>query len=350
MSFSRPGPKRDDALSAVVGGKGLDSRPGKLPEYDEFGSPVPSDDDAQAISAGPPGQQTLMQHERARLAALDAGDKKLADNALREVIGDLDALLASAAAKLRAPAGSRRTKKQVRKVVPQLVAIDELGYLPLADVAELLHLTRADVDGVLASLAARGELGSADREQALAQIQQVRTKLQEIEVSRDHSQLDGLVGFILKIALLVTIAVASTPLGALAVGDPMVAEAIKTGIIALVAVALQQAVDGARAWQETHDQYAVAQQAREELLAELQLAKNLTKDPAYENEHLVLRFRLEIRCASARVSSVPLDWPDKEQYLLVLDQVTSALDNGTPKSLILIRRKLEATPTPNRGD
>jgi hypothetical protein len=217
-------------------------------------------------------------------------------------------------------------------------------------VADLLELSRDDVDGVLASLAARGELSSADRNEALARIQQLRTKLQEIEVNRDHSLLGGLIGFIVKIALLVTMAVASTPLGALAVGDSVLAEALKTGIIALVAIALQQVVDGAREWRAANDPYAVAKRAREDLLAELTLAKNLTKSPAYEGEHVVLRFRLQVRCATARVSSIPLDWPDKDQYLLMLDQIAGALDNGTPRTLILIRRKLEATPVPQRGD
>ncbi|TDU88212.1 hypothetical protein EV138_1754 [Kribbella voronezhensis] len=348
MSFSRPGPKRDDALSAVVGGKGLESRPG-LVVPDDSGTPLMGAD-AQTSSAGPPGRERLLQHEQSRLAALSAGDKKLADHALRAVIGDLDALLASAAAELRASGGGRRTKKQVKKAVPRLVAIDELGYLPLTDVADLLELSRADVDDVLASLAARGELSSADRDQALAQLANLRTKLQEIEVSRDHSLLTDLIAFIVKIALLVSIAVASTPLGALAVGDSVLAEAVKTGIIALVALALQQVVDGARERRAADDPYAVARRAREELLEELTLARNLTKTPAYEGEHVILRFRLQVRCASARVSSLPLEWPDKEQYWLILDQIALALDHDSPKSLILIRRKLEATPVPERAD
>jgi hypothetical protein len=346
VSFSRPGPKRDDALSAVVGGKAPESQSSLV--SDDSGAPRMGEE--APSSAGPPGHNRLLRHEQARLAALSAGDRKLADNALREVIGDLDVLLASAAAELRALAGGRRTRKQVKKAVPQLVAIDELGYLPLTDVAELLDLSQTDVDGVLASLAARGELSSADRTLALQQIEQLRTKLQEIEVTRDHSLLSGLLGFIAKIALLVTIAVASTPLGALAVGDSVLAEAIKTGIIALVAIALQQVVDGARDWHAEHEPHAVAQRAREDLLTELTLAKNLTKTPAYEGEHVVLRFRLQIRCASARVSSLPLDWPDKDQYWLLLDQIALALDHDSPKSLILIRRKLEATPVPQRGD
>jgi hypothetical protein len=347
LSFSRPGPKRDDALSAVVGGKGLESRPAPV-RPDDSGTPLLGEQ-AQPSSAGPPGRELLLQHEQARLAALSAGDKKLADHALRAVIGDLDALLTSAAAELRASAGGRRTRKQVKKAVPQLVAIDELGYLPLTDVADLLELSRDDVDGVLASLAARGELSSAERDRALAQLENLRTKLQEIEVSRDHALLGDLIAFIVKIALLVSVAVVSTPLGALAVGDSVLAEAVKTGIIALVALALQQIVDGARERHAAHDPYAVAKRAHEDLLDELTLARNLTKSPAYQGEHVVLRFRLQVRCASARVASLPLDWPDKDQYWLILDQIALALDHDSPKSLILIRRSLEATPVPERA-
>jgi hypothetical protein len=43
------------------------------------------------------------------------------------------------------------------------VAIDELGFLPLVDVADLLGLERADVDGVLVSIAvASAPLGALD--------------------------------------------------------------------------------------------------------------------------------------------------------------------------------------------
>ncbi|WP_157979935.1 hypothetical protein [Kribbella monticola] len=322
MSFSRPGPKRDDALSAVVGGKGLETRPG-------LAAPDPLvDDDELTDPATPPGRERLVQHEQTRSAALSAGDKKLADQALHAVIGDLDALLAAAATELRASASGRRTRKQVKKAVPQLIAIDERGYLPLTDVADLLELSRDDVDDVLASLAARGEFS---RDQALAGLASLRTKLQEIETTRDHSLLSELITFVVKIALLSSVAASPTPLD----------EAVKTGILALVATALQRPVDRTR-----RDPYAEAQRAHENLLDELTLARNLTKTPAYEGEHAILRFRLQVRCASARVSSLPLNWPAKEQYWQTLDQIALALDHDSPKSLILIRRKLEATPVP----
>jgi hypothetical protein len=265
------------------------------------------------------------------------------------VIGDLEGLLAFAAAELRASAGGRRTRKQVKKAAPRLVAIDELGYLPLDEVAELLGLTQDDVDGVLAALVARGEV--TDRDLALGHIEQLRLKLREIEANRDHSLLSALVGFIVKLFLLVTIATAAAPLGALAVGDPVLAEVmlckvIQAGIIALVAIALQQAVDGVQDRHAEHAPYAVAQRAREDLLTELTLAKNLTKTPAYEGEHVVLRFRLHIRCATARVSAIPLDWPGKPQYWQLLDQIAQALAHDAPKTLVLIRRKLEATQAP----
>ncbi len=325
MSFSRPGPKRDDALSAVVGGKGLDARDDGLVRGD---SDLTELDEETPGSAGPTALQRLLLHERARLVALSAGDRKLADSALPEVIGDLEVLLSSAASVVRASDGGRRTRKQVKKAAPRLAAMDDL---PLVDVAELLGLKSSDVDDVLASLV-------VDRDLVLGYLEQLRLKLPELEVSRDHSMLSGLVGFVVKVFLLIAV-----PLGS---GDPVLAEAIRTGILALVASALRLSVETVRDWFPEREPVAAAERAREDLLAELTLAKNLTKTPAYEGEHVVLRFRLHVRCAAARVSSIPLDWPDKLQYWQLLDQIALALDHDAPKTLVLIRRKLETTPIP----
>lgn len=322
MSFSRPGPKRDDALSAVVGGKGLDARDSLALE----GSDLTELDEETPGSAGPTALQRLLQHEKTRLAALGAGDKRVADEVVPEVVTDLEALLSSAASVVRAADGGRRTRKQVKKAAPRLAALDDL---PLPDVADLLDLKRSEVDDVLASLV-------VDRDQVLVHLEQLKLKVRELETSRDHSMLSGLVGFVVKVFLLIAI-----PRGS---GDPVLAEAVRTAILALVAIALRQAVETVRDWFAEREPVAAAQRARDDLLAELTLAKNLTKTPAYEGEHTVLRFRLHVRSAAARVTTIPLDRPGRPQYWQLLDQIALALDHDAPKTLVLIRRKLESTP------
>jgi hypothetical protein len=338
MSFSAPGPRRDDSLS-VTRTQGAPKVPG-APTASR--PPLAGD---QVVSSGPPALQRLLSHEQSRSAARIAGDKRLADSALRDVVGDLDGLLQSAAAHLQETSG-RRSRKQLKKAVPQLVAIDELGYLPLGDVAEFLDLSRTDVAGVLTTLSDNGDVTPADRRAARDQLGRLRAQLQEVEINRDQSQLDRLIGYVVKIALLVGVAVAATPLGALAVGDSVLSEAIKTGVIALVAIALQQGVDITREWQKDHDPYAVAQRMHGALLEELSLARNLSKSPAYAGEHTVIEFRLQLRCATARITSLPLEWEHKQEYWLILDQIALALDHQTPKTLILLHRKLQTIPPP----
>ncbi|MEU0092326.1 hypothetical protein [Kribbella sp. NPDC006257] len=322
MSFSRPGPKRDDALSAVVGGKGLDARDGLVLDDSDLAEL----DEETPGSAGPTALQRLLMHEKTRLAALGAGDKRVADEVVPEVISDLEMLLSSAASVVRASDGGRRTRKQVKKAAPRLAALDDL---PLPDVAEFLGLKRSEVDGVLTSLV-------VDRDQVLVHLEQLKLKVRELKTSRDHSMLSGLVGFVVKVFLLIAIPLDTE--------DPVLAETIRTAILALVAIALRQAVETVRDWFAEREPLAVAERAREDLLAELTLAKSLTKAPAHEGEHTVLRFRLHVRCAAARITSIPLDWPEKPQYWQLLDQIALALDHDAPKTLVLIRRKLESTP------
>ena len=342
MSSFAPGPRREEWFKAPV------ERPSGAPkETGDDGAvrPPRPDETHQLSSAGPPALRTLFAHERKRSAARSADQMRLANAALRDVVGDLDVLLATAAAHLR-ESGHWRSRRRAKKVVPQLVTIAELNELPFDEVADFLGLPATEADSLLGRLTRQGGISREERQQALDQIEQLRVLLQEVEITRNHSLLDRLVGFIGKIALLVGIAVGSTPLGALAVGDSVMSEVIKTGVIALVAQALQHAVDTVREWQTEHDPYVVAHEAHTALLSDLLAAQTLTKTPAYEGEHAVLRFKLEVRCARARVASLPLAWEDKTQYWLALDDIATALDHESATALPGLQRRLWSLTPP----
>lgn len=352
MSYSAPGPGREwftPATKSEQVKKKAGQRKEKASKRDFSGGSIilPKPDQVQLASAGPPALRRLVRNEQRRTAARNGNRPQMADAALRDVIGDLDVLLATAETHVRT-AGDRRSRRQLKKVVPELVTLAELDALPFDEVADFLGIPAAEADGLFAELVQRGGFSRADREKVLQQLRQLRKQLHQVEITRDHSLLDRLLGFIIRIALLVGIAVASTPLGALAVGDPVVSEAIKTGVIALVALALQQTVDAIRTWQTEQDPYVVARKAHTALLTEILAAEALTKTPAYQGEHAVLRFRLEVRCARARVASLPLEWSEKTQYWLELDHLILALDRGSLTTLPPLHRRLEAlTPPPS---
>lgn len=305
----------------------------------------PKPDQVQLSSAGPPALRRLVGNEQRRTAARKANRPQMADAALRDVIGDLDVLLATAETHVRA-AGDRRSRRRLKKVVPELVTLSELQALPFDEVADFLGIPANEANGLFARLVQQGGISRAERGRVLRQLRELREQLHQVEITRDHSLLDRLLGFIIRIALLVGIAVASAPLGALAVGDPVVSEAIKTGVIALVALALQQTVDAVRGWQLEQDPHLVAREAHAALLTEIRAAEALKEPPAYPGEHAVLRFRLEVRCARARVASLPLEWDEKTQYWLELDHLIIALDRGSLSAFDPLHRRLQALPPP----
>ncbi|TWD82382.1 hypothetical protein FB561_3512 [Kribbella amoyensis] len=346
MSFSASGPRRDEwfKLSETYrqGAAAPDSDGDKPPTEVRYES-SPREDSPQGAAA-PPLLQRLLDHEEQRAAARQAGDVSLAGRALQDVVRDLDILLASAAVQLRS-GDHPRSRQRVKKAVPRLVAVSALGHLPFDDVADFLGLQRGVVADVLATLADQGVANQEDRRRALQQVEQLRAQLNEIEISREHSLLDRLLGALTRILALIALAIASAPLGALAVGDPVAAEVIKAGVIALVALSLQEASDAVRTWRQEHNPYVLARQAHEVLLTELAASGDLTDAvPAYEGEREVVRFRLELRCTNARLASLPITWPAKHQYWQTLDDLATALADDRPVDPI--RRRLLALIPP----
>jgi hypothetical protein len=353
MSYSAPGPRRDIHSSAkpvpsVVEQARREAErlaAQQAPPPPSAASSRPARPEEQSSAAGPPLLHDLIDQEQVRVGALAANDAVLADRALGAVVRDLDALLDAAAQHLRT---QNDRSAQIREGLPQVLG--GLTAVPLVEVADLLDLPPTSVETVWTLLAEHGGITRAERTATLAGISDLRGRLQQAEMTRDHSLLDRLFGFVVKIAVLVGVAVAAAPLGALAVGESVVKEVVKAAVIGLVAVALQQATETVRDWRLARNPYTVAQAAHLALIDELATARGLRQRQAYEGEHTVLRVRLEIRSCVARVAAIPLEWVDKQRYWSILDGITAVLDHGKPDELGPLRRQLIALnpPPPSR--
>ncbi|ADB30905.1 hypothetical protein Kfla_1811 [Kribbella flavida DSM 17836] len=255
MSFTAGGPRRDDFFK-LPGQNGAGAPP-------EPGAKAPVDRTA-ALPVGAfrpvtPMPQRLFEHERERAAARADGDTIRAERALRSTVADLDVALATAVVLLRA-AEHPKVRERVAGAIADLVAASEAepaageagvagdeaaagvgraAYRPLQAVALFLGLAEQDVSEVVDALTEHGVAGPIG--QATARVDELRERLRKVEATRDQVELDRLLTSLAGIATVVSIAGAATPLGALSGGDPRIADAAKSGVVALTAVVLQEA-------------------------------------------------------------------------------------------------------------
>src|SRR5687767_3756886 len=228
MSYSAPGPRRDITSSGeptVVQQARLEAERLAARQAPPPAAPAAySRAAAQPTSSEPPLLDHLIDQEQVRATARAAKDTVLADRALAAVVRDLDTMLDTAARHLR----QADRAQEIREALPQVLG--GLTAVPLVEVADLLDLPRASVDEAWDLLAEHGGITPAGRAAALTAISDLRGRLQQAEITRDHSLLDRLFGFIVKIAVLVGMAVAAAPLGALAVGESVVKEVVKAAV------------------------------------------------------------------------------------------------------------------------
>jgi hypothetical protein len=355
MSYSTPGPQRDEPLLP-----GLRKRPitnevreqlarvrKRPPPADEPGEAHRARDDESSAGQSPPSFTRVFMHERRRVDARRVGDDRMADRALGMVVDELVGLLDRTAVDLRKTAKGG-TRERVRQAVPRVVARAGVAGLPLGEVADLLGLPRDEVDVTLDLLKGQGGLTPPQRQQALSAVDALRTRLREAAEVKDHSLVDQLIRLIVRIAALVTLAVAAAPLGALAVADSVVDEVVKAGVIALVAVSLQSVAEVVQARREEHKPTRLAREAHEALLSELPVAESLNHDPAYRGEHAVVRLSLLVRCCAARVAMISLDWDDSPLYWQLLDDIEIAVNHPHPNTFAGLHRKLGALAPPER--
>ncbi|HEX6341972.1 hypothetical protein [Umezawaea sp.] len=352
MSYSTPFRREDDVVRQKrETDSSLVDRARKAAE--QLPAPRPEDDTVVAerrrhdekTSAAPPVLELLLYHEEERAAARAAGDQRLAAKALVGVVGDLDVLLDGAEEHLRR-SGRGRSRQRVRDAVPRLVAISAISALPFEAVGEFLGLPPDRVSAVVDALAGHGGLTPAQRLRALEQITWLRQRLRQVLATEDQSLLDRLVAFVSRFVLLGAVALASAASGAFAVGESALKEAVKTGVVVLVAAALQVGADHVLAGRTGSGKRAAAGEAHAALLAELSTASRLWEPPAYDGEAVVVRTRLAVRACAVRVASIPLEWPDKWFYWDLLDDLAAALEEDAPDGLLVVARRITALSPP----
>ncbi|GAB3836068.1 hypothetical protein [Kribbella italica] len=227
MSLTSGGPRREDFFKVPGKGAGAPVKPGEKAPVDR--TAALSVGAFQPVIAAVPMPRRLFEHEAERAAALAAGSD--GERELKNVVADLDVALTTAVLLLR---GVEHAKARERVVEAVPVLVDTAEYKPLDAAAGFLDLDGEDVVEIVDELTDRGYAGPT--EEAIAQAEELREQLRQV----DHEQLDAFLDSALRIVVLVSIAGAAAPLGALTEGDPKLAEAAKAGVVGLAAVALQE--------------------------------------------------------------------------------------------------------------
>lgn len=283
----------------------------------------------------------LLTTNEERVVALQAGNTRLARSALREVAADLQDLLTEAAAQL---AGSRdqQIRQHVKTIVKRDLAASTAAALPLHEIADLLDIDRRQVTVVLDSLHTQGGLDEATRLAGLREIQHLRQQLRSAVQTEDHSLLDRLVSFIVKIAQAVAIAVATAATSTLAVGDGLVTSAaVKAAVVALVTLALESAATAIRDRRNERNPYTVARDALADLTAELERIRTpLGTEPAYAFERPVSQIRTLVKIYKAQQALIEIQWTNKAVCWNTLGYLAIHLAHSTDTSAESLNRLL----------
>jgi hypothetical protein len=339
MSYSVPGPKRDNYWVMRIVPPPAE-RAASAPKF-----PVKSDRVQAAGMSGPPIEHLARVNEE-RMAALRAQDEQLARASLREVVTDLTFLLDSATRHVW-QSGGKHTSKQVKEIITRDIAASVAAELPLLEVADLLDLPREQVAAALQSLCAQGAMDAASRDVALEQIRLLRAQLQLVVATEDHSLLDRLVAFIVKITHALAVAAAAATAGTLVVGGtPVSAVVVKALIIALVTKALQEAGKVIQDKRSTGNPYPAVREALADLTAELaSFTITPATEPAYTHERPVLQIRLLVKTFKTQQALISTEWDGKVLCWEVLAELAhdiGRLSDSNASELGQVLRKLRA--------
>ena len=331
MSFIVPGQGKKN--EEVIG-----TRAGAKPLAPESAAPVPIEEPPEVAIAGwPPALQKVVEDDFRRTNALATYRWKTADAALVDVVSGLDDLLDLAADSIRNDE-PRRSRRQPRKAAAADAAAKLLTELPFAQVADLLGIPADEIDQAIDSFGHPLRRSRADRRTALRAIKQLRIQLQQVEITRDHTRLNRLLSFIVRLILVLATAVGSQSAAALVAGDEHLDAVIQTAVGALAAFALERTTGALRdAWHE-HKPATIAAQTHKDLLESL-ADTNADHDT-------VLAFRVLVHSARAWTACFQLDWPftQKLEYWSALDEIPEALHSGT--GLQAVHDRLQAlTPS-----
>ncbi|HEY3557054.1 MAG TPA: hypothetical protein VGL05_06315 [Kribbella sp.] len=336
MSYIVPGPgRRPDAFFAT---KDTSQRPaapgsrGQLPRLDE----------QLAATSWPPVLRNVVADDDRRTQALADGRLNTANAALHDVVRGLDDLLTLAASRIKAEPVKRA--RPARRDNAAVSAGAQLADLPLREVGALLHIPADDVDTVLAAVRQPSFDGRKARREALRSIKQLRRQLQEVDVTKNHSRLNRLRDFIVRLVLVLGTTVGSQSVSELVAGDPHVEAFLQVAVGALVSYALKGLVDVSLRARHDRNPTVRSAESHEALLSALADAAALTKPEAYANEHTVLAFRLLVRSAHSWVTCFEVHRPftEKLQYWQALDRIAPTIRSGTLQDFETLHRQLKA--------
>ena len=285
----------------------------------------------------PPELQQVVEDDFRRTSALAGYRWKAADDALVAVVRGLDDLLDLAAGWIQAdePRRSRKSAAGTAASTPLAEPFDEA--------ADLLGIPADEVGEAVDLLGRPVRRSRADRRTALRAIKQLRVQLQQIEITSDHSRLSPLLGFIVRVVLVLGTAVGPQSGSALVTGEEHPDTVIQPAVGALVAFALERRTAALEdAWHERKPA-TVAAQTHKDLLDASADADALA-GPA-DDELTVLAFRVLVRSARAWVACFQLDgtFAEKLQYWQVLDEITAAIRDRSADDLRTLHRRLEAS-------
>ncbi|GHF70709.1 hypothetical protein FHX82_005559 [Amycolatopsis bartoniae] len=246
------------------------------PNPGEHDEPVEAGAGEELVAEGPFSLDRLRAHQDARAA----GDGE----ALREVATDLAQLLDLTRDHIK-ETGKGVSRQRVRAAFPKYRSALEL---PFGEAAEFLGLAPDRVGDVQRALARDGGVAPAHRHQALKDVDSLRARLHQAVAAGDHAALDELLDSVSRLAVLEV------------TGGPVVRDVVRAGFAALAMFALRDP-EPPRAGEVWH--------------------RRLVASSTQPEGH-ARRVLPAVRSCAARVVTLRLDWPEKEQYWALLAQDT----------------------------
>jgi hypothetical protein len=335
-------------VSFIVPGQGqkkeevVGTRAGAKPLVPEPIASAPVEEPPVVEFAGwPSALQQVVEADFRRTSALAGYRWKTADAALIEVVRGLDDLLDLADDGIR-NGEPQRSRRQTRKAATAAQPTE----FPFDELADLLGIPADEIDQAIDREGHPVRRSRADRRTAQRAIKQLRSQLQQIEITMDHARLGRPISVILRLVLALGTSVGPVSVATVVSGDEHLNAVIQTAVGALAAFALERTTTSLPdAWHE-HKPATIAARTHKALLETLVDANALT-GPA-DDEHTVLAFRLLVRSVRAWVACFQLDssFAGKLQYWQVLDDLPDALRNPSADTFQSLHQRLEASTPP----
>lgn len=285
----------------------------------------------------------LLAAEQGRREAAELADRRLAVHRLTEVTSVLDEILVAARAELLAACST-----PVRpEVAGRAAGLATLARLPLEQLAEMLGLpAEASVSIVLDRLAAGESVSALERDVALAEIDTLRQRLREVR-PEEPALLQRIIRRVVAVAVALAAAAAGAALAAAVVGEDLVVEIVKAGVMVLVGMTLAVGERRLLEYRRRIDPVRLAEHRRERLVTALDDVAAADTAPAFRHERAVALLSMVIgtyACRDAEAGLVRPDTAELHHLLDTIDAVSADVVAGRVHAdeLRRLRRRLDA--------